>query len=245
MEVDSRTIACIEVGGSGSQTVFFAGSDQPAMRDGVDPAVHEADLLLLAVPGIIEGNRVLGASNLGWYDVDPAIEMGMDRSADIVLNDAEAAALGEAALRGVPDLTFVGLGTGVGGAIIGGGEVVESNLFGHEPGFSDDPCVCGQTGCLETVAGGWALPTPLDAEHPSRIADALAEALARHRSVKRGPVVVTGGLARRYPAILEELSLRMTGFAIEGSAAPSGAKSAAAWGLRHAAFDIDPSVDRR
>lgn len=245
MEVDSRTIACIEVGGSGSQTVVFDGGDEPTMRDGVDPAVRDADLLLLAVPGIIEGNRVLGASNLGWYDVDPAREVGMDRSADIVLNDAEAAALGEAALRGLSDLTFVGLGTGVGGAIVADGAVVQSNLFGHEPGFSEDPCVCGQAGCLETVAGGWALPTPLGAEHPGRIADALAVALARHPSVKDGPVVVTGGIARRYPAILEELSRRMPGIRIEGSAAPAGAKSAAAWGLRHAAFDIDQSVDRR
>lgn len=238
--MDSRTIACIEVGGSGCQTVIFDGDRTPEITDGIDPLSRAGDFLLLAVPGIIEGNRVLGASNLGWYDIDPAIELGFGRSADLVLNDAEAAALGEAALRGIANLTFVGLGTGVGGAVVANGKVVLSNLFGHEPGFSDDGCICGQTGCLETVAGGWALPDPLGPEDPSRIALALCKALGRHPLAPMGPVVVTGGLARRYPTVLDELSLLLPGLSVEPSAAPPRAKSAAAWGLHQAAFDADP-----
>lgn len=235
----SRTITCIEVGGSGSQTVTFNGGAAPAMAEGVSPFAHAADLLLIAVPGIIDANRVLGASNLGWYDVDPAVELGLSRSADLVLNDAEAAALGEAALRGIDDLTFLGLGTGVGGAIVAGGQVVLSNLFGHEPGFSDARCVCGQTGCLETVAGGWALPIPLGDAEIERAAYALAEALTRYPLAKDAPIVVMGGLARNYPALVDELALRLSQFSVETSAAPSGAKSAAAWGLCHAASEID------
>lgn len=244
--MDRETIACIEVGGSGAQTVLFAPRhdgvdplDAPTIVEGIDGSVDGADLLLLAVPGIIDGLRVVGASNLGWYDVDPAEQLGLDRGSDLVLNDAEAAALGEAARRGIGDLVFVGLGTGVGGAVVRAGRVTAANLFGHARGFSTIECVCGAVGCLETVAAGWALPRPLDASDPPVIAAALARAIAADPAAARGPVVVSGGLARAYPAILDELSACLPGGRVEATAAPRAAKSAAAWGLVHAARQLD------
>ena len=235
-----RTIACIEVGGSGVQTVVFVDDELSVILDGAHAAPGE--LLLMAVPGVIESGRVIAASNIGWYDIDPARAVRLDRPAALVLNDAEAAALGEAALRGIDDLTFVGLGTGVGCAVVRGGEVTATNLLGHGAGFSHQPCVCGQIGCLETVAAGWALPDPLPADQTAAVAGALARAISEEPLTSGELVVVTGGLARSHPAIVTELARLMPDRTVEPTAAPRDAKSAAAWGLARAARRLDAAA---
>jgi glucokinase len=81
----------------------------------------------------------------------------------LVENDANAAAFGEfvaGAGRGSRNLFYVTIGTGIGGAII-----IDGRLWRGDSGFAGefghitiDPdgveCVCGNTGCLETVASG-------------------------------------------------------------------------------------------
>jgi predicted NBD/HSP70 family sugar kinase len=54
--------------------------------------------------------------------------------------------------------------TGLGGGIIAGGSlrrgaVQAAGEFGHNktPAAAGVPCRCGDTGCLEAIAGGWAL----------------------------------------------------------------------------------------
>jgi predicted NBD/HSP70 family sugar kinase len=224
-------LTCVEVGGSSVETVIFADDGTVVRVDGAHR--REGSALAIATPGIVEGNRVVAASNLGWFDVDPAAALGLGPGADLVLNDAEAAALGELALRDLTDdIVFVSLGTGVGGAVVLDGLIVAGNLFGHAPGFSDMPCVCGRRGCLETVAGGWALPAPLNDRERDHVARAVATALEREPHATGPLVVVGGGLASRYP----DLVLRIAEFApqrvVEPSAAPHGFKSASAWGLR-------------
>ena len=196
--------------------------------------------LAIATPGIVEGARVVAASNLGWFDVDPARELGVGPRADLVLNDAEAAALGELALRDLTDdMVFVSLGTGVGGAVVLDGMVTANNLFGHARGFSDMPCVCGRRGCLETVAAGWALPAPLTDRDLDHVARSVARAVDTE-PVATGPlVVVGGGLAARYPDVVLRIAEYAPQRVVEPSAAPRGFKSAAAWGLR-AALARDP-----
>jgi len=228
---DGHTIACVEAGGSGLQTVLFRG-DLHQIRDGVDGAA-DADLLGVAVPGIIEGRRVVVASNLGWYDVDPAEVLGIGPSATLVLNDAEAAALGEVALRdGNDDAVYVSLGTGVGGAVVIDGVVTAENLFGHSPGHSDMRCMCGRTGCLETIAAGWALPAPLDAHDVDLVARAVTAAVEREALATPELVVVGGGIAQHYPQLISMIQRLAPHRVVEASAAPHGFKSAAAWGLR-------------
>ncbi len=99
------SVACIEVGGGGVETVVLGGPE-PVVLQGAAP--HDGLPVLMAVPGLIEGDRVLAASNLDWWNVDPAAQLGVDRSATLLLNDAEAAALGESALRDGADLVYVG-----------------------------------------------------------------------------------------------------------------------------------------
>lgn len=81
----------------------------------------------------------------------------------LVENDANAAAFGEftaGAGVGSRNLFYVTIGTGIGGAII-----IDGRLWRGDSGFAGefghitiDPdgveCVCGNTGCLETVASG-------------------------------------------------------------------------------------------
>ncbi len=223
--------ACVEVGASSVQTVLlgpgphvevFAGAQRP-------PA---GTPLLIAVPGLIQGTRVVAASNVGWYDVDPAEALGLPAPADFVCNDAEAAAVGESALLpGAPDLVFVGLGTGVGGAVVRDGSV-RANLFAHLGGYSDRVCTCTRTGCLETVAGGWALaPRLSDADLPA-IARALGDAVEREPLATPRLVVLAGGMSRAHPALLPLLQAALPGRTVAPSSALH-AKSAAAWGLRH------------
>ena len=224
-----RVAACVEVGASSIETVLLGPGDAVRVTPGLSGLRDDA-ALLIAVPGLVADGRVLAASNLDWWDVDPAEALGLDRRAEVVCNDAEAAALGEAVLRaGTPDLVFVGLGTGVGGAVVRDGQVVEANLFAHQVGFGDRLCTCTRTGCLETVAGGWALPAPI------RDLAALAASVAR--AVEQEPlatpelVVLAGGIARAYPELVELLAAALPHRVVEPTKS-TRTKSAAAWGLQ-------------
>ncbi|MEX2394602.1 MAG: ROK family protein [Actinomycetota bacterium] len=229
-------LACVEVGGGSIQTVVFDNGTEPRMLEGA----HQPPgaVVAVAVPGVISGGVVREASNLGWKDADPIERLGLEGPALVVLNDAEAAALGEAALRSYDGrLVFIAIGTGIGGAVVDRGRVLRTNLFGHDaPGhgrsFGDRPCPCGRSGCLETEVAGWALPDPLDARGLERVGRLLAEAIASHELAATGLVVVGGGISRRYEAIVDHVRVFLHGRPVEATRAPIEAKSAAAWGLR-------------
>ncbi|WP_205856877.1 ROK family protein [Phytoactinopolyspora endophytica] len=80
----------------------------------------------------------------------------------VVENDVNAFVEGErrfGAVRGFDDVLAVTLGTGVGGALVLGGELYTgpngaAGEIGHVAGFGDRPCSCGRTGHLETLASG-------------------------------------------------------------------------------------------
>lgn len=83
-----------------------------------------------------------------------------------VLNDANAAALGEAFLgagRGYRDVLMITLGTGVGGGLILNGQLYEGRRglageLGHFTLYQDGvPCSCGKRGCYESYAATTAL----------------------------------------------------------------------------------------
>ena len=223
-------VTCVEIGASSVETVVLESSTVLHQASG---AVSTPDLpLLIAVPGLVRGTRVIAASNLGWYDVDPAEQLGLPGPAAVVSNDAEAAALGESVLRpGHPDLVFVGLGTGIGGAVVTRG-TAEANLFAHGGSFSDRACACGRVGCLETVAGGWALPDQLTESHLLDIACAVAKAVNDDPRATPPLLVLSGGLTAAYPALVGLLAAALPERLVVPTAA-LGTKSAAAWGLQH------------
>lgn len=234
-----QPLACVEIGGGSIQTALFENGTTPKLVDGA----HQPDgfALAFAVPGIIAGGVVQEASNLGWRDIDPVAALALAGPAHVVLNDAEAAALGEADLRGedgLRRLVYICVGTGIGGAVVVNGEVVRANLFGHNApphghAFGELPCRCERRGCLETVAAGWALPDPLTGETIADLGSNLARAIELNELSRRGTVVIGGGIAKRYPDVLAVVAERLPGQRVEPSLAPDDAKSAAPWGLRY------------
>jgi glucokinase-like ROK family protein len=81
-------------------------------------------------------------------------------------NDANLGALGEysyGAGRGVDNLAFVKIATGIGCGIIVGGQIYHGQTgaageIGHVTMAEDGPpCTCGSYGCLEAMAGGPAI----------------------------------------------------------------------------------------
>ncbi|MBV5314497.1 MAG: ROK family protein [Prolixibacteraceae bacterium] len=91
------------------------------------------------------------------------------------MNDARMALLGEwqhGAGQGCTELVAVTLGTGIGSAVLIGGELLigkhfqAGNLGGHfVVNHKGTDCTCGNVGCVEAEASTWRLPSLLK-EHP-------------------------------------------------------------------------------
>ena len=84
----------------------------------------------------------------------------------IVDNDANAGAIGEwmfGAGKGINNLIYINVGTGIGGGVINNGKVLRGwkNLAGEighmTVKLNGPPCTCGRKGCLETLASGSAI----------------------------------------------------------------------------------------
>ncbi|GAA1415787.1 ROK family transcriptional regulator [Catellatospora coxensis] len=121
---------------------------------------------VIAVPGLVEGDTIRIAPNLGWQQV------ALPRPADLgglrdlpldVANEATLAALGERHATGLRSFLYVSGEIGIGGGI-----VLDGELFGGSHGWAGeighvtiDPqgpdCHCGSRGCLEQYAGEEAI----------------------------------------------------------------------------------------
>ncbi len=110
---------------------------------------------------------VIFSPNLDWHNVplrsDLTRELGMPVA---VTNDVRAATWGEwihGAGRGSGDLVCVFVGTGIGGGVVSGGRLLAgcTNTAGEIGHLAVEvhgpPCTCGGRGCLEALAGGWAI----------------------------------------------------------------------------------------
>lgn len=120
-------------------------------------------------PGSIDSKNgvVVYNNNLKWDEVPLADEVHAVLGVPVyVLNDANAAALGEqfcGAGNAYNDVIFVTLGTGVGGGIVIDGKLFEGNKSaGAEIGHAvirmgGEKCTCGRKGCFEAYASATAL----------------------------------------------------------------------------------------
>jgi glucokinase len=111
---------------------------------------------------------VVHAPNLpGWDDVPLRDMLASTFGVAVAIgNDANLAALGEHAYgagRGVSDMVYMTISTGIGGGIISGGELLLGHRgfageIGHQTILVDGPlCGCGNRGCLEALAAGPAI----------------------------------------------------------------------------------------
>lgn len=107
------------------------------------------------------------APNLIWRDVPlKKILESMIDFPIFVMNDVRAATWGEwrhGAGRGANDLICLLIGTGIGGGIVSRGNLIPgatntAGELGHIVIDREGPlCTCGNRGCMEALASGWAL----------------------------------------------------------------------------------------
>jgi len=119
----------------------------------------------IAIPGLInrQTDRIVSSPNLP-SKIQEDLHSELTRATGVrveIENDANAGAYGEfiaGAGRGSRDIFYMMIGNGIGGAII-----LDGKLWTGSSGFAGEvghitidteglPCVCGNTGCLETVA---------------------------------------------------------------------------------------------
>jgi glucokinase len=129
--------------------------------------------LAIGFPGILDARTGSILSTLKKYEDAKELDLSAWSTETFGLplrmeNDARMALLGEqfaGAARGVEDVVMVTLGTGIGGAamiqgrLLRGAHAQAGCLGGHLPvDFRGRPCTCGNIGCAEAEASGWALP---------------------------------------------------------------------------------------
>lgn len=135
----------------------------------LEKSTGEPTAVGVGLPGLVTRSGVLAyAPNLPGVE---AVQIRRELEAGIgvpvvVDNDAAAAAWGEfrvGAGREADSMLAITLGTGVGGGIVLGGQLLRgANGFAAEVGhipFAEDgkPCACGKRGCWEAYASGTAL----------------------------------------------------------------------------------------
>lgn len=125
---------------------------------------HPAETVGVGTPGIVTPDGRVSAANLPFADT-PLADLIASRIGHAVAlgNDANCAALGEAAVSGADDLLLITLGTGVGGGIVTDGKIYTgfnglAAELGHFVIQKDGvPCGCGRRGCFEAYASATAL----------------------------------------------------------------------------------------
>jgi fructokinase len=171
------------------------------------------------VPGRPDHGRLLATPKPGWtgFSVLDAVGAVFPEARRAIETDVNAAALAEARLgaaRGLDDIAYITIGTGIGAGLLSGGRLVHGALhpeFGHlkVPRFPGDdfPGRCPFHGdCLEGLASGpaiaarWgAAAADLPADHPAWDAEAwyLAHgALALLAIAAPARIVIGGGVSQ-------------------------------------------------
>ena len=208
---------------------------------GAGPASASVRAVGLVVTGIVDERRGMAvhSENVGWRDVP--VRSLVERATGLPVgfgHDVRAGALAEwrmGAGRGLEDLVFVPVGTGVSAGIVVQGRLITGGGYAGEIGHLDvghgEPCACGGRGCVEALASAAAItrryvavagrPVAGAREVAERMVagdpaarrvwddatDALALALA-WTSVVLAPqaIILGGGLARSGSLLLEPLA---------------------------------------
>jgi glucokinase len=130
---------------------------------------HDVVGIGIAAAGFVSANRreMLFAPNIAWRNHPLADRLERLIGHPVIIeNDANAAAWAEYRFgngQGKADVVMLTLGTGLGGAIITGGDLVRGAFgagaeLGHVKVVPDgEACGCGQRGCWEAYASGTAL----------------------------------------------------------------------------------------
>ncbi|PJJ63827.1 ROK family protein [Compostimonas suwonensis] len=183
VDIGGTTIKAITVGGNGrilarrvEPTFGHASTALASVLSVLDDVLgdarragHRPQAMGVCAPGTVDAERgvVTFAANLGWQDLSLASTLSSRYALPVrVDHDARAAASAEFRGRGAfpnSDVLFVPLGTGVSAAVISAGTLARgatgsAGELGHvivRPG--GEPCLCGQSGCVEAYAGATSI----------------------------------------------------------------------------------------
>jgi glucokinase len=169
---------------------------QSCEKSGV--SLVDIGLLVVASPGPLDTRLgvVFDPPNLPGWEKVPLRDMlqAALRLPTVIVNDANAAALGEfhfGAGRGSRNLVYLTISTGIGGGVVVDGVLLEGTSgsggeLGHMTIDRDGPlCPCGNIGCLEALGSGLAIAR--------RYGEALAE---RHGIVGPDPPATARDVVR-------------------------------------------------
>jgi glucokinase len=191
----------------------------------------------LVVPGIVDAQQGIAvyAANIGWQQVPLRQIVAEAVGLPVILDhDVRAAGLAEFELgagRGLQEVLFVALGTGVAAAVITRGQVSagatgRAGELGHLPVFPEGEwCACGQRGCTETYASAAALARRYSAA--SGISDVSAKDVIRRAAagdpvadeIFQDAIVALGRALVNYVLLMDpELILIGGGMAASGAA---------------------------
>jgi glucokinase len=180
-------------------------------------ARYEVEAIGIGAAGWIDSKRstVLFAPNLAWRNEPLRDEVARHVSVPVVVeNDANTAAWAEfqfgAAADATESMVMLTVGTGIGGALVLGGELVRgaygiAGELGHTTAVPDGyPCGCGKRGCIEQYASGSALVrfARLAAERVPERATVLLELAGWELEGITGPAV-TAAAREGDPAALD------------------------------------------
>lgn len=189
------------------------------MRErGID--ADEVQGIGIGIPGPVDKNGFVPfCVNLGWENVDIPGELSK-KVYNIKVeaaNDANVAALGEmwqGGAKGHLDVVMVTLGTGVGGGVILGGEIVPgAQGAGGEIGHmcmnphETEYCNCGHKGCLEQYSSATGVvrlaKRALAKDHAETVLDNLEKITAKDvfDAYKEKDIVATG-IVQEFAAVL-------------------------------------------
>jgi predicted NBD/HSP70 family sugar kinase len=186
------------------------------------PPKVPARAVVIGLPGPVDGHLgtpVRPPIMPGWhaYPVSARLQ-GRFGCPAVLENDVNLRALGEA--RALPadqaPLLFVKIGTGIGGGLISREGVLHHGAdgaagdIGHVRvrGGPDDPCVCGNVGCIEAVASASAVARRLVGSTPDAAAVTIAD--VRARLAKADPTAVA--LVREAAAHIGEVVAMLVHF---------------------------------
>jgi glucokinase len=169
----------------GPEAVITTTVDAIAELRAQAPEAARVRAVGLVVPGLVDAEEGIAvyAANLGWRQL-PVRQIVADAvGLPVILDhDVRAAGLAEFELgagKGLQEVLFVALGTGVAAAVITRGQVASgatgrAGELGHLPVFPEGEwCACGQRGCTETYASAASLARRYAAA--SGISDVRAE----------------------------------------------------------------------
>jgi glucokinase len=209
--VRARARRATEPSGDARADVARIASDALRLLAEAGVAVSELDAVGVSAPGPIDpvrGDLVHPPNLPGWGTVPLRALLREALGVPVrVANDADAAALAEwrwGAGRGLEDLVFLTMSTGVGGGLVLGGRLHagwrgNAGEIGHMPvEWDGEPCACGLRGCLEAYVGGaaWTRRLRRIAPEPGRVAE------------------LAGGRERATPRELVAAALEGDGFAL-------------------------------